>query len=56
MFKQFLDKFLCSHRWQEERKINIFAKGDSGERGDYPMAFTYFYICTKCGKFKKVNS
>lgn len=49
LLKQFISKWACHHEWERWNSVEV--RDDFG--GCYHV--THF-VCTKCGKFKKVKS
>lgn len=50
LFKKWLEKLACKHEWVEIKKLLVW--GDSNK---YPKYYIYVFVCSKCGKFKKVK-
>lgn len=52
MFKNLINKFLCSHNYKLEKIINLTVDGT--ERTKYGEKRTF--LCTKCLKVKRVRT
>lgn len=52
LIKNILIKWGCLHQWKLERESAVYE-----EFADpIPIYRSLIYICTKCGKFKKIKS
>ena len=46
-----LEKLACKHKW----KMEIETKGYDKDRSDLPFEILRTYVCSECGKFKKIK-
>lgn len=51
MIKEFIEKFLCKHAWEEMDHVRYF-DGDDDIR---PIYLIKLFKCRICGKFKKIK-
>lgn len=51
LIKKYLEKLACSHNWKVCDKVSIYEYSNS----KLPYKIIKYYVCTKCGKIKKIN-
>ena len=50
MFKQLINKFLCSHKWLVHNETKVL-----GKIGEGLFNYRQTLICEKCGKIKQIK-
>ena len=48
--KKLIEKWACMHRWKKIKEYDYFSR----EHDRFPTRFISIFVCTKCGKFKKM--
>lgn len=44
---------LCDHKWVEYKMISVYAKNESPQNNDLPIAKVFILQCEKCGDLRK---
>ena len=51
MLKDFFKKLCCCHQWKHYKQVRTF----EDDNDKLPIKITETFICTKCGKIKKIT-